>query len=56
MAVMTATRAIAIVADLIVFAVTIHHTFGIKRQARQLGIKVPLVTMFLVDGTSRLST
>ncbi|EED84229.1 predicted protein [Postia placenta Mad-698-R] len=49
-AVMTATRAIAIAADLIVFAVTIHHTFGIKRQARQLGIKVPLVTMLLVDG------
>ncbi|OSX62968.1 hypothetical protein POSPLADRAFT_1033578 [Postia placenta MAD-698-R-SB12] len=49
-AVMTATRAIAIAANLIVLAITIHRTFGIKRQARQLQMKVPLTTVLLADG------
>lgn len=50
MAVMTATRAIAIAANLIVFAITVYRTFGIKRQARQLQMKVPLTTVLLADG------
>lgn len=56
MAVMTATRAIAIAANLIVFAITVYRTFGIKRQARQLQMKVPLTTVLLADGTSHNST
>lgn len=47
---MTATRAIAIAANLIVFAITVYRTFGIKRQARQLQMKVPLTTVLLADG------
>lgn len=53
---MTATRAIAIAANLIVFAITVYRTFGIKRQARQLQMKVPLTTVLLADGTSQIST